>query len=109
MNLELARARKRDSRIPIHGPDAYAAMHKAGRLAAEALDMLCEKVVPGVTTSELDDLVLDFALGHGAVPAPLNYRGFRRAICTSVNHVVCHGIPNEKPLREGDVLNIDVT
>jgi methionyl aminopeptidase len=84
-------------------------MRKAGRLAAEALDMLVPHVVPGVTTARLDDLAFEFAMDHGAIPAPLNYRGFPRSICTSVNHVVCHGIPSSKPLREGDIVNIDVT
>jgi methionyl aminopeptidase len=84
-------------------------MRKAGQLAAEALDMLVPHVRPGVTTEYLDDLVLEFALDHGAMPAPLNYRGFPKSICTSVNHVVCHGIPGPKPLREGDIVNIDVT
>ena len=66
-------------------------------------------MVPGVTTQELDDLAFEFAMDHGAWPAPLNYRGFPKSICTSINHVVCHGIPNEKPLRDGDIVNIDVT
>ncbi|MGD9802591.1 MAG: type I methionyl aminopeptidase [Hyphomicrobiaceae bacterium] len=99
----------RDTAIKLHGPEAFAGMRKAGRLAAEALDMLVPYVVPGATTEELDELVFAFALDHGAVPAPLNYRGFPRSICTSVNHVVCHGIPGPKPLREGDIVNIDVT
>jgi methionyl aminopeptidase len=64
---------------------------------------------PGVTTAELDDLVFEFAMDHGAYPAPLFYRGYPKSICTSINHVVCHGIPNDKPLREGDIVNIDVT
>jgi len=84
-------------------------MRKAGRLAAEALDMLVPVVQPGVTTAEIDDLVLAFALDHGALPATLNYRGYRYATCTSINHVVCHGMPNDKPLRIGDIINIDVT
>ncbi len=95
--------------IPLHGPQAFAAMRKAGRLAAEALDMLVPYVVPGVTTERLDELVYQFALDHGAIPAPLNYRGFPKSICTSINHVVCHGIPGPKVLREGDIVNIDVT
>jgi methionyl aminopeptidase len=95
--------------IKLHGPDAFAAMRKAGQLTAQALDLLCAHVRPGVTTDALDRLVVEFARDHGAVPAPLHYRGFTRAICTSINHVVCHGIPNDKPLREGDVVNIDVT
>ena len=97
------------SKIKIHGPEAFAGMRRAGQLAAEALDLIAEYVQPGVSTERLDDVVLDFALAHGAVPAPLNYRGYTKAICTSLNHVVCHGIPGPRPLREGDVLNIDIT
>ncbi|MEM1371661.1 MAG: type I methionyl aminopeptidase [Pseudomonadota bacterium] len=97
------------SDIKIHDPSDYAGMRKAGQLAATALDMLVAHVRPGVTTLELDGLILDFARQHGAIPATLNYRGYTRSICTSVNHVVCHGIPSPKPLREGDILNIDVT
>jgi methionyl aminopeptidase len=110
-NLDLKRsaAGGREGRIRLYGPEAFVAMRKAGQLAAAALDMLVPHVAPGVTTEHLDDLVVDFALAHGAVPAPLGYRGFPKAICTSVNHVVCHGIPGPKPLREGDILNIDVT
>jgi methionyl aminopeptidase len=84
-------------------------MRKAGRLAAEALDLVYDAVRPGVTTDDLDSLCFQFAMDHGAYPAPLMYRGYRRAICTSVNHVVCHGIPNDKALREGDIINVDVT
>ena len=98
-----------DGQIRLHGPDAFAGMRRAGQLAAEALDMLVPWVKPGVSTEKLDNLVLEFALAHDAIPAPLNYRGFPKSICTSVNHVVCHGIPSSKPLREGDILNIDVT
>lgn len=100
---------RRDGKIPLHDAEAFAAMRKAGRLAAEALDMLVPIVKPGVTTSEIDDRVLAFALDHGALPATLNYRGYRYATCTSINHVVCHGMPNDKPLRVGDIVNIDVT
>jgi methionyl aminopeptidase len=100
---------QRDSSIRLHGPVDFEGMRKAGRLAAEALDMLVPYVRPGVRTDELDDRVFDFVLAHGAVPAPLNYRGFPRSICTSVNHVVCHGIPGPKPLKDGDIVNIDVT
>lgn len=108
-NLDLRHSDQRDGRIRLYGPDAFAAMHTAGQLAAEALDLLVPYVTPGVTTERLDDLVFEFAMDHGAIPAPLNYRGFPKSICTSVNHVVCHGIPVPKPLREGDILNIDVT
>ena len=108
-NVELTKGANRDGRIPLHGPEAFAAMRKAGRLAAEALDMLVPFVQPGVTTASLDDLVLKFALDNGAIPATLNYRGYRYSSCTSINHVVCHGMPNDKPLRVGDIVNIDVT
>lgn len=108
-NVEVKRAQAREGKVTLHGPDAYAGMRKAGRLAAEALDMLVPHVRPGVTTEKLDDLVFEFAMDQGAIPAPLNYRGFPKSICTSVNHVVCHGIPGPKPLREGDIVNIDVT
>ncbi len=84
-------------------------MRKAGRLAAQALDLLCEEVRPGVQTQTLDDKLLTFALENDALPAPLFYRGFTRASCTSVNHVICHGIPGNQKLREGDIINIDVT
>jgi methionyl aminopeptidase len=107
-NLDISRA-PREAKIKLHGADAFKGMRKAGQLAAQALDMLVEHVRPGVTTEELDARVLDFAIKHDAIPAPLNYRGFPKAICTSVNHVVCHGIPNSKALKEGDIVNIDVT
>jgi methionyl aminopeptidase len=108
-NVEVGRAPDREGKIKIHDAEAFDGMRNAGQLAAQALDMLTEHVKPGVTTETLDALVLDFALDHGAVPAPLNYRGFPKSICTSINHVVCHGIPGPKPLREGDIVNIDVT
>ena len=110
-NLDLTRPAQqpREGAIRLHGPEAFAGMRKAGQLAAAALDMLVGHVKPGVTSERLDDLVLGFAFDHKAIPAPLNYRGFPKSICTSVNHVVCHGIPGPKPLRDGDIVNIDVT
>ena len=109
-NLDMTRAKPRDDgQIPIYDAAAFEGMRQAGQLAARALDMLVPHVRPGVTTERLDQLVLEFALHHDAIPAPLNYRGFPKSICTSINHVVCHGIPGPKPLRDGDVLNIDVT
>lgn len=101
-------ARTREG-IRLHGREDFAHMRRAGRLAAETLDMIIPHVVPGVTTDALDRLCHDFIVDHGAVPAPLGYRGFPKSICTSVNHVVCHGIPGDKRLAEGDSLNIDVT
>ena len=96
-------------RITIHKPEDFAGMRRAGRLAAEALDMIAPHVRPGVTTAELDRLCHEFILAHGAVPAPLGYRGYPKSICTSINHVVCHGIPGERVLVDGDIINIDVT
>lgn len=84
-------------------------MRKAGALAAEILDFITPFVKPGVITAELDRLCHERILAAGAIPAPLNYRGYPKSICTSVNHVVCHGIPGEKVLVAGDILNIDVT
>jgi methionyl aminopeptidase len=96
-------------RILIHKAEDFEPMRAAGRLAAETLDMIGSYVTPGVTTEQLNTLCHDFILAHGAAPAPLNYRGFPKSICTSINHVVCHGIPGEKKLLEGDIVNIDVT
>src|ERR1700755_2944766 len=101
---------RRDERtIKLHGPEGFEGMRKAGRLAAETLDFITPYVVPGVTTGELDRLCHEFTLDHKAIPAPLGYRGFPKSICTSINHVVCHGIPGEKTLQDGDILNIDIT
>ncbi|HET6236713.1 MAG TPA: type I methionyl aminopeptidase [Acetobacteraceae bacterium] len=96
-------------RITIHAPEDFAGMRAAGHLAAATLDMITPHVRPGVTTALLDDLCHTFMADHGAVPAPLNYRGFPKSICTSINHVVCHGIPGDRRLDDGDILNIDVT
>lgn len=95
--------------IELHSPEDFAGMRKAGKLAAQTLDFITPHVVPGVTTEELDNLCHQFILDHGAVPAPLNYKGFPKSICTSVNHVVCHGIPGPKKLQNGDIMNIDIT
>ena len=108
-NLEFARAQARDTKIKLHGADAFAGMAKAGGLVAEVLDLLVDEVKPGVTTEALDRFVFEFAMDRGAIPAPLNYRGFPKSICTSLNHVVCHGIPGPRALKDGDILNIDVT
>ncbi len=96
-------------RITIHRPEDFSGMRAAGRLAAETLDMIAPHVRPGVTTGTLDRLCHDFIAAHGAVPAPLNYRGFPKSTCISINHVVCHGIPGDRRLEPGDVLNIDIT
>ncbi|HIC28391.1 MAG TPA: type I methionyl aminopeptidase, partial [Rhodospirillales bacterium] len=95
--------------IKIHTPEDFDSMRRAGRLAAECLDFITPHVKPGVTTGELDTLCHNFIVDHDAIPSPLNYRGFPKSICTSINHVVCHGIPGDKRLMEGDIINIDVT
>jgi methionyl aminopeptidase len=96
--------------ITIKSPEEQLKMREAGRLAAEVLDMIGPHVVPGVTTEELDRLCHDHIVNvQGTIPANLNYRGFPKTICSSVNHVVCHGIPNDRKLKSGDIINIDVT
>jgi methionyl aminopeptidase len=100
---------RKTGQIKLYGPAAFEGMRRAGRLVAECLDLLTEEVRPGVPTERLDRLVYEFAMDHGATPATLMYRGYTRSTCTSINHVVCHGLPNEKPLKEGDIVNIDVT
>jgi methionyl aminopeptidase len=99
----------RTGAIKLHDAAGFAGMRAAGRLGAEALDALVPHVVPGVTTGELDDIVREITLRGGGVPATLGYRGFTHSCCTSINHVVCHGIPGSKVLRDGDIVNIDVT
>jgi methionyl aminopeptidase len=113
MNLSLAQTEEslapEERRIKIHGPEDFAAMRKAGQLAAELLDFITPHVRPGVTTAELDRLCEEFTRDHGATSGPLGYRGFPKSVCISLNHVVCHGIPGDRKLVEGDILNIDVT
>jgi methionyl aminopeptidase len=99
----------RTGQIKIHSAADFEGMRRAGRLAAECLDMLAPHVVPGVVTETLDDLAREFILDHGALPACLGYRGYTKTTCISPNHIVCHGIPGERSLREGDIVNIDVT
>ncbi len=103
------RVEARNGVIKLHAPEAFEGMRRAGRLAAEILDALVPHVVPGVTTDELDSIVYRMTTDAGAVPATLGYRGFTRSCCTSINHVVCHGIPGERVVKDGDILNIDVT
>jgi len=99
----------RTGAIKLHKPEDFDSMRQAGRLAASCLDMLTEHVKPGVTTQALDDLAREFMLDHGGVPATVGYKGYRHSSCISLNHVICHGIPGPKSLRNGDILNIDVT
>jgi methionyl aminopeptidase len=100
---------RKTGQIKLHGSAAFEGMRKAGQLAARCLDMLAHEIRSGVSTEKIDRLVFDFALAHDATPATLMYRGYRKSTCTSVNHVVCHGIPSDKPLKEGDIVNVDVT
>ena len=95
--------------IKIHNQAEFAAMRKAGQLAASILDDMFAIVKPGIATNAINDLCHEKIIAAGAVPAPLGYRGFPKSICTSVNHVVCHGIPDERKLNNGDIVNIDVT
>lgn len=100
--------------IKIHTKEDFVKMRAAGRLAAEVLDFVTEYVQPGVTTNHLNDLCHEFIVSNGAIPATLNYQGgsivpFTKSICTSINHVVCHGIPSDRKLKNGDAMNIDVT
>jgi methionyl aminopeptidase len=106
---DIAQLEHKTGEIRLHGPEGFEGMRRAGRLAAECLDMLTPHVKPGVVTEDLDRLAREFILDHGALPACLGYRGYRHTLCISVNHVVCHGIPSERTLREGDIANIDVT
>ena len=99
----------RNGSIKLYGPDGFDGMRKAGRLVAEVLDAIVPHVVPGVTTEEIDTLVREHILRGGGIPATVNYRGFTHSCCTSINHVVCHGIPGPKTLKSGDIVNIDVT
>lgn len=95
--------------IIINNAENFNSMRRAGKLAAEVLDYIGDYVKEGVTTNELDSLCHAFIIEKNAIPAPLNYRGFPKSICTSINNVVCHGIPDDKKLKTGDIVNIDVT
>jgi methionyl aminopeptidase len=99
----------RSGAIKLHGPEGFEGMRRAGRAAAEVLDALVPHVVPGVTTQAIDDIVQREMAARGGIPATLGYRGFTASCCTSINHVVCHGIPGDRVLKDGDIVNIDVT
>ncbi len=109
LTLDGAAATERTTAIKLHGPEGFAGMRAAGRLAAEVLDALVPHVVPGMETDELDRMVREHMLRGGGVPATLGYRGFTKSCCISINHVVCHGIPGSRTLKDGDIANIDVT
>ena len=99
----------RDGTIKLHDEAGFDGMRRAGRLAASILDAIVPMMQPGVSTAEIDDKVRELMLAGGSVPATLGYRGYTHSCCISINHVVCHGIPNEKTLKDGDIVNVDVT
>ena len=98
-----------NNNIKLHTKDEFEFMRKAGQLASECLDYITDFIEPGISTSKLNDICHEYQVSRGARPAPLNYKGFPKSVCTSVNHVVCHGIPGDKVLQDGDIINIDVT
>lgn len=104
-----AQGARRTESIKLYGPDAFAGMRRAGALTAACLDGVSDLIGHGTPLAEINAFVLDFAAAHRASPATLGYKGYEYACCTSVNHVVCHGFPNEKKLRDGDIVNVDVT
>ncbi|MXP27520.1 type I methionyl aminopeptidase [Porphyrobacter algicida] len=99
----------RDGTIKLHNEAGFEGMRRAGRLAAEILDEVATMIEPGIATSAIDDRVREMTFDGGAVPATLGYRGYTHSCCISVNHVICHGIPSEKTLKDGDIVNVDVT
>ena len=103
------KARRTPGVIPLHGEEGFEGMRRAGALTARALDEITPFVEAGVPTSTIDRVAYEFARDHGAVPATIFYKGYRHSVCTSINHVVCHGIPDERPLRDGDIVNVDLT
>jgi methionyl aminopeptidase len=100
---------REDGDVRIKDPETIERMRVAGRIAAQAMAVAAERIAPGVTTDELDAVAHEFLLDHGAYPSPLGYKAFPKSVCTSVNEVICHGIPDTRPLEDGDIVNIDVT
>ncbi|MDX2452805.1 type I methionyl aminopeptidase [Desulfosarcina sp.] len=96
-------------RIQIKTPEQIEGIRRAGRLVIETLDLVAPHIRPGMTTDEINTMVYDFTIRHGAIPAPLNYRGFPKSVCISINEVICHGIPGDRPFKDGDIVNVDVT
>jgi methionyl aminopeptidase len=107
VNVAALYARKYD--IHLKTPEQVEGIRNAGRLVLDTIDLLEAHLRPGVTTNTLNDLAHQLAMDHDAIPAPLNYRGFPKSICTSVNDVICHGIPDDTPLKDGDIINVDIT
>jgi methionyl aminopeptidase len=93
----------------VKSTDVIERMRRSCRLAAEILQLAGQQVAPGITTDQIDELVHDLTIERGAYPSPLNYRGFPKSVCTSINEVICHGIPDDRELRDGEIVNIDVT
>lgn len=102
-------AGRRTRSIIIKTEEQIEGIRRASQLTSEILDRLEDRIRPGMTTQEIDDWVHEYTVAHGAIPAPLNYRGFPKSICTSLNEVICHGIPENRVLKDGDTLNVDVT
>ncbi|MEN6543569.1 type I methionyl aminopeptidase [Parvibaculum sp.] len=100
---------RNNGQIKLYGPDAFEGMRVVGKIAGGALDMLAGLIKPGVTTAEIDQAAYQYGIDHDALPATLGYRGYRYSCCISINHVVCHGMPGDRVLREGDIVNVDVT
>jgi methionyl aminopeptidase len=100
---------RRKRNIVIKTEEQIEGIRRASRLTSEILDLLEDYIRPGITTQEIDDWVHEYTVAQGAIPAPLNYRGFPKSVCTSLNEVICHGIPEERTLKDGDILNVDVT
>lgn len=100
---------KNNGAIRLYSAEDFVGMRKASQLTARCLDELASIVKPGVPTNVIDRFVFEFGMDNGALPATLGYRGYKYSVCTSLNHVVCHGMPDDKPLRDGDIVNIDVT
>jgi len=107
--LRLKEKYLQDYKIPLKEKEDIEAIRMAGRLALDTLRLVEEHIRPGMITDEINTLVHDFTIKHGAIPAPLNYRGFPKSVCVSVNEVICHGIPGDRVLKEGDIVNVDVT
>ncbi len=107
--LRLREKYLQDYKIPLKEKEDIEAIRMAGRLALDTLRLVEEHIRPGIITDEINTLVHDFTIKHGAIPAPLNYRGFPKSVCVSVNEVICHGIPGDRVLKEGDIVNVDVT
>jgi methionyl aminopeptidase len=107
--LDLEEVYARRHRIRVKTPQDVAAIRRAGRLVVATLDLVEERIRPGIATDAINTWVHEFTVQNGAVPAPLNYRGFPKSVCVSVNEVICHGIPGERLLEDGDIVNVDVT